>query len=381
MRLAGLIPLLVPLAACAGGRGAAPSDRLDEVRIVGRQTESGFGFERERARTLFFEALEHAEAGDFREAAHGFDRLAEQFPGSRFMPPALYDAAICYERVGDHVRAAQRLERLVRQVPESPGMPRARLELAAVYARNAKWDRAERHLVAVLGLTDLRPALRLEALVQRSRLFLSMGRLGTSERLAREALAYEPMPPAEGDAARAGQVAEVDRALMESLRAEATFVQAETFRMRASAVPLARAGERRPKRERIAMRGQLMLEAQRLYFETLRRGVPRWSERAGVRLGILYRDLWNQLPAPVGVPAAAAVAQAPAAAPEPSAALSSEVEALVRRGLRQAEVALRQLEQLDAMPTGFAERVRAEIEGATGQRGAASLGARSSQDL
>lgn len=372
---AGLSLLVAPLAACAGGGGALPAARLDEVRIVGRQTESGFGFERERARALFFEALATAEAGDCGDAAYRFDRITANFPGSRFMPPSLYNAAICYERVDENVRAAERLERLIRQVPGSAGTSRARLELAAVYARMSRWDRAEDHLVALLGLADLRPALRLEALVQRARLFLSMGRLTAADRLAREALSFEPSL-ASGAATR--RAAEADDAAIESLRAEANFLRAETFRMRASAVPLVRV-DRRTQPEQVSARGKLMLEAQRLYFETLRRGDRRWSEQAGLRLGILYRDLWSELPAPLTFPAA--VAEASARAPGESPALSEEIEALIRRGLRQAELALRQLERLDAVPNDFARRVRAEIEDATGELGAASLGLGPSQDL
>ncbi len=376
-RVAGLIPLVVAGAACAGPIApVSSSSGLDEVRIAAIQTPNGFGFERERARALFYQALELAEAGRHLDAAFYFDRLVERFPGSRYMPPALYDAAVCRARMGDDGGAAQRLERLVRQVAESRGTPRARLELASVYARLERWDRAERHLATLLGDPALDPRLRLEALVGRARLFLSMGRLPVAERLSREALAYVPAVPA---AAAAGDAGAPSTA---ALHAEAVFVRAETYRLRAGAVAVGEGGER-PRPERLSARGQLMLEAQRLYFEAVRRGDPRWSEEAGRRLGVLYRDLWNELPGRMPAPDVMAAAPPEGAAGRPAA--DPEVEALVRRGLAQAEASLRQLEALDQIPTEVAERVRAEIEGASRPVAPEPLGVagepRPSQDL
>ncbi|MBC7174464.1 MAG: tetratricopeptide repeat protein, partial [Polyangiaceae bacterium] len=117
----------------------ASTPSADEVRFAARQTESGFQFERQHARGIFLEALGHAEAGECGAAVRLFERVVEQFPGSRYMPPALYDAAVCWSRLGDDTRAAQRLEMLVRQVPESRGAVRAKLELASVYARLERW--------------------------------------------------------------------------------------------------------------------------------------------------------------------------------------------------------------------------------------------------
>jgi tetratricopeptide (TPR) repeat protein len=350
---------------CAARSGAPGSSArtVDEVRIAARQIEDGYVFERTRAQGVFYDALDLAQAGRHDDAARLFDRIVDHFPGSRFMPSALFDAAVCMERAGRDAQAAARYERLIREVPGSTGTVRARLAVAAVYARLARWDRAGAHLDEVLARSDLRPAVRLEALVQRARLVLAMERYPDAERLAAEALAYDPVV-----------TRDEERPLVASLHAEASFLEAETFRLRAAEVPLTRAGDT-PRRQRLAERGRLMLEAQRLYFETLRRGERRWAEEASARLGVLYRDLWNELPAPVGVPASAPAAVASAEGGEPTAepttawALASEVEALVRLGLRNADLALRQMERLDQVSASFTERVRAELAEARAQLG------------
>jgi tetratricopeptide (TPR) repeat protein len=353
--------LLAPMVlggGCAGASaGAVSGAALDEVRIAARQTEDGYAFERVRVRGLFYEALDLAQAGRHDEAARLFDRIVEQFPGSRYMPSALFDAAVCMERLGQDAQAAARYERLVRWVPRSSGTARARMAAAEVLARLRRWDRAQAHLGAVLAEADLRPTLRLEALVQRARLVLAMERFPDAEARAAEALAYDP-------ASTVGATDD-DRALVAALHAEATFLEAESYRLRAAAVPLARSGDR-PRRERLAERGRLMLEAQRLYFETLRRGEPRWAEEAGARLVALYRDLRSELPAPVGAPRAAPPI-APVEASDGAPSLSAEVAELVRVGLRNADLALRQMERLDQVPSSFTARVRAELAEARAQ--------------
>jgi tetratricopeptide (TPR) repeat protein len=370
------VALVLVQGGCAAGRRAAgTTPAFDEVRIAALQTEGGYTFERMGARGLFYEALDRAQSGRDDDAARLFDRVVDQFPGSRYMPPALFDSAVCHDRLGRHAQAAARYERLIRQVPGSAGTERARLALADVYARMGRFERSRAHLDTLLAATDLKPSLRLEALVQRARLLLTMERFPEAEVLAAEALAYAPAPTADDD-----------RATIAALHAEASFVEAETYRMRAAAVPLTPSGET-PRRERLAERGRLRLEAQRLYFETLRRGEPRWAEEAGARLGVLYRDLWNELPAPVGVLTATSPPMTPVDADEAEApmALTAEVEALVRVGLRNADLALRQMERLDQVPSSFTERVRAELAQARAQlepgNAAASEDASAPRDL
>ena len=76
--------------------------------------------------------------------------------------------------------------------------------------------------------------------------------------------------------------------------AAADYVYAETLRMRSEEIVLPQGGvaEQRPVLEQ---RAQLLLDAQRAYFDSIRRQHPDWAAAAGYQIGAMYDTFWTTI--------------------------------------------------------------------------------------
>ena len=94
------------LAACGAAPAVVtdPGDsviEMEELRITARPNRTGgFDLDSYDAQTLFSEALARQNEGNCEDAVKLYDRLAREFPASRFRSAGLYNAGFCLQEAG-----------------------------------------------------------------------------------------------------------------------------------------------------------------------------------------------------------------------------------------------------------------------------------------
>lgn len=307
---APLLLLLLALAGCSSAPRPPTTPRtLEETRIVAHRTAGGeLELDSYDASQLFERAYAMTTDGRCLEAIPLYDRIAAEFPTSRFVSPALYNAGLCLQRAGQHAPAVDRFTRLLQMVPQSSDAKHTRFLLAEALVELERWDPALEQALALLGRDDLTSYERLEAMSRRAQALYGLGRTDEAERAARDALAYYRT--------RTGDEAIAD----EFFAAAASFVLAEAIRTRSEALGLP-AGDVQSQSAILDRRAQLLLDAQRAYFDTIRLTDARWAAAAGYRIGSMYETLYT------------AITEAPI--PPPSTEMSPEALAVYRREYRQ----------------------------------------------
>lgn len=305
-----LLPLLVlALCACGASLPRAETVRLEETRIVAHRTEAGeLELDSYDASQLFERAYAMTSAGRCLEAVPLYDRIASEFPTSRFVSPALYNAGLCLQRAEQPAPAIERYERLLEMVPRSSDAKHARFLLAEALVDLERWDPALVQAEALLDRDDLTSYERLEAMARRAQALFGLDRNDEAERAARDALAYYRT--------RSGNEVIAD----EFFAAAASFVLAEAIRTRSESLALP-AGDVARQSAILDRRAQLLLDAQRAYFDTIRLTDARWAAAAGYRIGAMYETLY------------AAITEAPI--PPPSREMSPEGLEVYRREYRE----------------------------------------------
>jgi tetratricopeptide (TPR) repeat protein len=309
---------------------------MEEMRITARPNGEGdFSFESYDAEMLFREGTERLEEGQCREAVRRYERLVEEFRASRFVSPALYNAGLCEQQKGRYERAAVHYERLVELRPESPDVKDARFQLAKVYLELERWSDVLRVADTLLAREDLGPDQRVEGMARRAQALLGRERLEDAARQAESALSFARRR--EG-----GQEAVRDSYFL----AAANFVLAETLRLQAAAVDIPRA-EVEAQRAILEKRARLILDAQREYFNTIRRTDAHWAAASGYQIGRMYDALWEAImSAPVPPPnKPLPEAHLPIYREEYRKELARLVQPLVRHSIRYWELTLMMIER------------------------------------
>ena len=300
------------LAAC-GGRPASrttPVVSLEETRIVARRTSGGeLELESYDASQLFQRAYDLGVARDCERAVELYDRIVAEFPSSRFVSPSLYNAGLCLRDAGELAGAVERWSLLLSRQPDAADAKHARFLMTSALVELERWEPALDSAERLLDLDDLRSDERLEAMARRAEALLGLGRIDEAERSARDALSYYRT--------RQGDEIIAD----EYFAAAANFVLAETIRTRSEALALPDADVAQ-QRETLDRRAQLLLEAQRAYFDTIRHTDARWAAAAGHQIGAMYERLY------------AAITEAPVPPPPPGRELGPDALAIYQREYR-----------------------------------------------
>ena len=338
------------------GCGATPprsstARLLEETRIVASRDASGaYQFDTYTADDLFRQASALQADAHCADAVVRYDRLVEEFASSRYVSPALYNAALCLQRDGDLDGAAAHYAGLLELVPGSPDARHARLQLTGVLVQRERWDEALASAELLLAREDLATDERLEGMARRAQSIFGMRHLEDAQRAAEDALTYYRT--------RRGDDAIAD----EYFAAAANYVLAETLRARSEAMTLP-ATEVTAQHEVLERRAQLLLAAQRAYFDTIRLTDAHWAAAAGYRIGSMYETLYADMTSAPVPPPASALSDAVLAIyrDEYRAELRSRVEPLVRHAIRYWELTLLMVERT-GVRTEWAERTRAELD-------------------
>ncbi len=283
----GAVAALIALS-CGGAASkgpATPSEpqvvEMEELRITAKPSEQGgYAFEVYDAPDLFDRATKLLNQGRCEQAVVLYDKLAQEFLSSPYASAALYNAGLCLQDTGRFEEAAERYTRLCESLPDSPDVTHASFQLVQVLLDLKRWEQAAVKAEQLLASEQLSSEERLEAMAQRAAALLGAERLQDAERIARGSLTYYRTRP-------------TDQAIRDEMfAAQANFVLAETLRLRGQGMTLPTDGLEE-QRQVLIRRAELLLDAQREYFNTIHLKNPRWAAASGYRIGHMYDELWE----------------------------------------------------------------------------------------
>jgi tetratricopeptide (TPR) repeat protein len=351
MRHAAILSVSLLIGCGAAMARSGTAHLLEETRIVASRDANGaYQFDTYTADDLFRQATTLQSDAHCADAVVRYDRLVEEFGSSRYVSPALYNAALCLQRDGDLDASAAHYARLLELLPDSPDARHARLQLTAVLIQRERWEEALSSAELLLARTDLASDERLEGMARRAQAIFGMRHLEDAQRASEDALAYYRT--------RRGDEVIAD----EYFAAAANYVLAETLRARSEAMTLP-ATDVTVQHEVLERRAQLLLAAQRAYFDTIRLTDAHWAAAAGYRIGSMYETLYGDMTSAPVPPPPSVLSDTGLAIyrDEYRAELRSRVEPLVRHAIRYWELTLLMVERT-GVHTEWAERTRAELE-------------------
>lgn len=342
--------LLLLLAGCgATARLGSAERQLEETRIVATRGEGGeLTMSAYTAEELFRDANILVRDGHCDDAVGHYDRIADEFPSSRFVSPALYNAGLCLMQAGSFEGSIARFERLLRELPDSSDAKHATLELAGLLVEVERYDAALERADSLLAREDLSEPERLESLARRAQALFGLGRLDDAEAASRSGISYYRV--------HREQLAD------EFFAACSSFVLAEVIRARSEAITLPVA-DALTQHEYLERRAQLILDAQRHYYDTIRMTDAHWAAASGYRIGSMYESLFRLIMTAPTPPPAHELSEEGVAIYERRfrEELAERVRPLVRHAIHYWELTLMMVERT-GVRTAWAARARTDIE-------------------
>ena len=327
----------------------APTE-IEELHFKASSRRVGFDVCAYDAQSLFEGALGQMKEGRCDPAIRGFDRVAAEFPTSAYLSASLYNAGLCLQRQQRWAEAIERYERLIVERPRSPHIRHARFQLAFLYLETRRWREALAVAESLLRVGGLEPDERAEAMSRRASALLGSGDLAAAAWAARATLRFYRTRK-HGNHVRDPYFV-----------ASAGFTLAETIRLQSEAItiPPGTAEEQHAVLER---RAQLLLRAQRSYFDTIRLTDPYWASAAGYRIGAMYESFWEAIMAAPVPPPKREMSQAELAVyrAEYRRRLAELVRPLTRHAIRYWELTLGMVERT-GVRSEWAEKTRVDLE-------------------
>ncbi len=272
----------------------APSEAravsLEPLHLHATRSGEDFYVQAYDAQLLFQQGLDLMRQGNCDAANDAFHRISLAFPQSRYLSASLYNAGLCLQRQSRWSEATKRYETLLRVRPNSRDVKHALFQLAFLYLETSRWEDALGVTEALLGRSDLDSDEEVEAMARRAAALLGEAKLEAAAATAQAALRFYRT--------RSEQARVKDPHFV----ASASFTLAETLRLRSEAIriPLAAVHEQH---QILESRAQLLLAAQRAYFDTMRLTDAYWASASGYRIGAMYDAFWREImSAPVPLP-------------------------------------------------------------------------------
>jgi tetratricopeptide (TPR) repeat protein len=316
---------------------------MEALRIVAKHDEQGhYSFQSYDAEELFQQANTELDAGRCLEAVLLYDRVVAEFAASRFTSAAYYNAGLCLAQLGEKQGALKHFDALITQLPDSPDVKHASFQAGHLRAALEDWSAALVLADALGARTDLDPSERVEAMALRAQALLGQRQLEQAEHQAQQALTFYRTRPTE-------------LVPDEYYAAAANFVLAEAIRLRGEAMAFPDTNQDEQKAVLIK-RAQLLLDAQREYFNTIRQTNAHWAAAAGHRIGAMYDTLWHDL---MGAPVPQSIS--PAAQAIYPQELSKLIKPLLRHAVRYWELTLMMVERT-GVQTEWAALTRQDLE-------------------
>lgn len=301
---------------------------MDELHITAERSESGdYDFQVYDASELFTRATDMLNHDRCTDAVKLYDKLNQEFPDSDYISASLYNAGLCLQQSRELAAARDRFVQLRERVPGSPDIKDATFQLAEVLVDLERFQDGVAIAEELLGRQDLNNDERLEALTRRAQALLGGGQLDDAAQQAKSALTFFRTRP------------EAESVRDDFFAAAANYVLAETLRLRGQSLEFP-VGTVEEQKAVLIRRAELLLEAQREYFNTIHFSNVRWTAASGYRIGHMYDELWHSImaaPVPPHLPPEGHVIY--------RQELAKLIKPLVRHAIRYWEVTLLLLER------------------------------------
>jgi tetratricopeptide (TPR) repeat protein len=345
-----VIGLWLSVSGCAGtstGATTTPSQvvKFEELHINAKAKEGGgYEFESYDASELFKHATELLNAQRCDEAVAMYDKLVNEFSSSEYVSASLYNAGLCLQALGKFVESADHYANVRKLRPDSEDVKDASFLLAEVLIQLERWGDALAIADELLAREELTPEERLEGMARRSQALLGAERLDDAERYAQSALSYFRTRPK-------------DQPIRDEFFAAAcNYVLAECYRTREEALVFPEGLE--PQKQVLIHRAQLLLQAQREYFNTIsfqNLDNLHWAAASGYRIGHMYDELWHSVmsaPVPKNLKADGEANY--------HEELAKLIKPLIRHAIRYWEMTLMFIERT-GMKTSWAEKTKEDL--------------------
>ncbi|HKP56787.1 MAG TPA: tetratricopeptide repeat protein [Polyangiales bacterium] len=285
----GIVALCALLAGCAGSPQKDTTARqeveFEELRINARAKEGGgYDFDSYDASDLFKRATDSLNAKKCEEAVSLYDKLTTEFPSSEYVSASLYNAGLCQQALGDFAGAADHYTRVRTLRPGGDDVKDASFLLAEVLVQLERFGDVLTLSDELLAREDLSAEERLEGMARRAQGLLGLNRLDDAEQYAQSALSYFRTRPKEQPIRD------------EFFAAACNYVLAETYRLREEGMEFPEGLE--PQKQVLIKRAELVLQAQREYFNTIsfqNLDNLHWAAASGYRIGHMYDELWQSI--------------------------------------------------------------------------------------
>jgi hypothetical protein len=228
------------------------------------------------------------------------------------------------------------------KLPDSPDIKHASFQAGHLQVALSRWDAAEKTALALLARNDLDPSERVESMSMQAEASLGKGQLDAAEHTAQQALTFYRTRPSE---------------LIPDpyYAAAANFVVAEVIRLRGEQMAFPDTNQDEQKAV-LVKRAQLLLDAQREYFNTIRHTEAHWAAAAGHRIGAMYDRLWQDL-----VHAPVPPTLSPGAKELYPQEMAKLIKPLLRHAIRYWELTLLMVERT-GVRTEWADATRKDLE-------------------
>ncbi|HEY3355393.1 MAG TPA: tetratricopeptide repeat protein [Polyangia bacterium] len=274
------------------GGGGAPSSQpgvvsivMEPIQVVAHTRNGTREYEIFDAAGLFEAAGEALGQKRWDEAIAAYDRMLREFPDSRYVIPALYNAGLAHEAKRDWVHAVARFRAVADQAPVAKDQIDALFHLGACFSEAENWAASAEVFGRVLARADLPPVDRVEAIARRGFAQFKQRDFGASERTLREAIALYRKADTE------------QRLDNDFFLAMAHYYLAEIPHEQFRGQPI-RLPEKQLERD-LERKAQLLLTAQGRYIAAINVRNPHWAAASGYQVGALYREFYDAV---VGAP-------------------------------------------------------------------------------
>lgn len=254
---------------------------MEPLTLEVSKGEGGPQIEAYDAPTLFEEGGQHMDGDRFAEAAASYERLIANFPESPYLPPAIFNAALCYEGLGRYSDAAERYHRITESFSGAKVAKEATLRLGAALAELGRWPASIEVYEGALRRTDLTLSERIEAMSRRALGLFEIGDLQVAEASFRETVAFY------------ANHKEEERLDSGFFVAMAQFYHAHIAHKRFRELPV-RLPQRQMEQDIQALARQFLITQER-YVDAIKLKDPTWASAAGFHVGALYRELYDAL--------------------------------------------------------------------------------------
>ena len=288
-----LAALVTGSSGCAGSGAASGATttpakhevEFEELRINAHAKQGGgYDFESYDASDLFKGATDLSNERKCDEAVAMYDRIVNEFASSQYVSASLYNAGLCLQATGKLAAAAEHYQNVRKLRPGGEDVKDASFLLTEVLVQLERWPDAQALADELLAREDLTQDERLEGLARRAQALLGAGDQDEAERAAQSGLSYFRTRP------KAQPVRD------EFFAAACNYVLAETYRSREEALAFPDGLE--PQKQVLIRRAQLLLQAQREYFNTIsfqNLDNLHWAAASGYRIGHMYDELWQSV--------------------------------------------------------------------------------------